>query len=120
MLRSLHNSSAGSRPSHAPSGEWPRGGGRCGALIRDRDWSATPLGPVERWSPTLRTTVANIVNSPVPKVLMWGPEHILLYNDAYIAIAGGRHPEALGGRTAEMWPEIWAWNREMLAAAMRG
>ena len=100
--------------------EWPRGGGTCGALIRSRDWSATPLGPTSGWSLELRATVANIVNSPVAKVLMWGPDHILLYNDAYIAIAGAKHPAALGGTAEGIWPEVWAWNRERLATGMRG
>jgi PAS domain S-box-containing protein len=119
-LRSLRDTPASSPPTDARAGDWLKGGGHCGALIRQRDWSATPLGPIERWSPTLRATVGNIVNSPVAKVLMWGPDRVLLYNDAYSAIAGGKHPEALGGRTAEVWPEIWDWNREMLASAMRG
>ncbi|WP_184113253.1 type II toxin-antitoxin system ParD family antitoxin [Sphingomonas abaci] len=120
-LRSLRDSAAPARRSgDSVTSDWPRGGGACGALIRARNWSSTVLGPVEQWSTTLRTTVANIVNSPVAKVLMWGPDHILLYNDAYMDIAGGKHPEAFGGRTAEVWPEIWDWNREMLATAMRG
>ena len=27
------------------------------ALIRARDWAATPVGPVERWPPSLRTAL---------------------------------------------------------------
>ncbi len=99
---------------------WPPGGGECGALIRARDWSDTPLGPVDRWSPELRSTVSNIVNSPVPKVLMWGPEHVMLYNDGYRAIAGQHHPVALGGTTQGIWPEIWDWNRAILERGLRG
>lgn len=101
-------------------GDWPVAGGACGAIIRTRDWSGSPLGPVDLWSLELRATVANIVNSPVAKVLMWGPEHVMIYNDAYIAIAGDKHPAALGGTVPAMWPEIWDWNREILAAGFRG
>ncbi len=104
----------------ASPGAWPVAGGECGAIIRDSDWSQSPLGPVDRWSQELRATVANIVNSPIAKVLMWGPGHIMLYNDAYIAIAGAKHPAALGGSVPGVWPEIWDWNREMLAAGFRG
>jgi putative addiction module CopG family antidote len=100
--------------------EWPVGGGECGAMIRTRDWSATSLGPVDGWPGELRSTVANIVNSPVAKVLMWGPEHLMLYNDAYRAIAGDRHPAALGSPVATMFPEVWDWNRGILAAGLRG
>jgi PAS domain S-box-containing protein len=100
--------------------QWPLGGGECGALIRDHDWSATPLGPVADWSGALRTTVANIVNSPVPKVLMWGPDNVLIYNDAYTAIAGDKHPAALGGTAEGVWPEIWDWNRAILDRSATG
>lgn len=106
-------------PERAPS-LWPIGGGECGALIRDRDWSTTTLGAVANWSPQLRTTVNNVVNSPVAKVLMWGADHIMLYNDAYIAIAGAYHPHALGGTVPGVWPEIWDWNRKILEAGFRG
>ncbi|CAN5305873.1 PAS domain-containing protein [soil metagenome] len=106
-------------PERAP-GLWPIGGGACGALIRDHDWSATTLGPINNWSPQLRTTVNSVVNSPVAKVLMWGRDHIMLYNDAYIAIAGLYHPLALGGTVPGIWPEIWDWNRKILEAGFRG
>ena len=112
VLHSIHGAPVSSR--------WPVGGGICGALIRDRDWTATPLGPVGGWPATLRTTVSNIVNSPVPKVLMWGPAHVMLYNDAYMAIAGSKHPAALGGSVDQVWPEIWDWNRAILERGATG
>ncbi|MFN3433280.1 MAG: PAS domain-containing protein [Sphingomonas sp.] len=99
---------------------WPFGGGACGALIRSTDWSATSLGPIADWSATLRTTVSNIVNSPVPKVLMWGDDHVMLYNDGYTAIAGTKHPQALGATVEGMWPEIWDWNRAILERGFTG
>lgn len=101
--------------------DWLRGGGRCGALMRDVDWSATELGDPARWSPTLRATVSNVLNSPVAKVLMWGQDHVMIYNDAYAEeIAGGNHPAALGGTVPGIWPEIWDWNRRVLEAGFRG
>lgn len=106
-------------PERAPS-LWPIGGGECGALIREHAWSATTLGPITSWSPQLRTTVNNVVNSPVAKVLMWGADHIMLYNDAYIAIAGLYHPQAMGGSVPAIWPEIWDWNAKILEAGFRG
>ncbi len=33
------------------------GGGKMGALLREYDWSRTPLGPIESWPQSLRTTV---------------------------------------------------------------
>lgn len=37
----------------------------------------------------------------------WGEELINLYNDAYKAIVGGKHPQALGQPASFVWHEIW-------------
>ncbi|WP_018902423.1 type II toxin-antitoxin system ParD family antitoxin [Rhizobium sp. 2MFCol3.1] len=110
----------GAKPAITPTSAWPIGGGACGSIIREKDWSKTALGPTSGWSVELRTTVANIVNSPVAKVLMWGPDHVMIYNDTYAKIAGQKHPRALGSNVAEVWPEIWDWNRDMIEAGLRG
>ena len=89
-------------------------------MIRDIDWATTPLGAMTDWPQTLRIKVNSIVNSPIPQVLMWGPEAILLYNDGYIEIAGSYHPRALGGRCADIWPEIWDWNSRILKQGFQG
>ncbi|WP_294195255.1 type II toxin-antitoxin system ParD family antitoxin [uncultured Sphingomonas sp.] len=99
---------------------WPVGGGETGAMIRAADWTRHALGPVEGWSTALRVTVANVVNSPVPKVLMWGRDGILLYNDAYREIAGARHPEAMGCMVAAVFPEIADWNAAIIARGLSG
>ncbi|GGE17282.1 two-component system sensor histidine kinase/response regulator [Aureimonas endophytica] len=99
---------------------WPIGGGETGALVRAFDWSKTSLGPLADWPVHLRFEVDTIVNSPIPKVLMWGPDHVMIYNDSYIGIAGGYHPQAFGGRVPEIWPEIWDWNRRILAEGFGG
>lgn len=109
-----------SGPTPSDGTGWPPAGGECGALLRQRDWSTTPLGVVDAWSPALRTTVSNIVNSPVPKVLMWGTDHVMLYNDAYRAVLCTQHPDALGRTTMEVWPEIAEWNREVLQRCLGG
>ena len=96
------------------------GGGECGMLIRQRDWSATSLGAIETWPAELRVTLANIINSPVAKVVMWGPDHVMLYNDSYRAVAGDRHPAALGSPVATAFPDVWDWNRAVLDASRRG
>jgi PAS domain S-box-containing protein len=56
----------------------------------------------------------------VAKVLMWGPGHVMVYNDTYARIAGEKHPDALGSNVAEVWPEIWDWNRDIIEAGLRG
>ena len=99
---------------------WPHGGGIMGELLRQRDWSATGLGALDSWPANLRTSVDIVLHSPMAMVLMWGPQHVMLYNDEYIRIAGARHPAALGGTVPEVWPEIWAWNVRILEAGLRG
>jgi len=98
----------------------PRGGGATGDLVRAFDWSATALGAPGDWTPALRTTVDIVLNSPIAMVLMWGPRHVMVYNDAYAEIAGARHPAALGGTVPDTWPELWDWNRAILDAGLRG
>ena len=99
---------------------WPRGGGIMGELVRQRDWSASSLGALEDWPASLRTSVDIVLNSPMAMVLMWGPQHVMIYNDDYIKVAGERHPAALGGTVPEIWPEIWDWNARILEVGLRG
>jgi PAS domain S-box-containing protein len=100
--------------------EWPHARGECAGLVRELDWDATGLGPTSQWPASLRTAVELLLNSPVAMVLMWGPSHVMIYNDAYVPIAADKHPRAFGGTVPGIWPEIWDWNREVLAAGLRG
>lgn len=83
------------------------GGGEMGARIRAHDWSATPLGPLEQWPQSLRTAVSICVSSRFPIVIYWGPQYVVLYNDAYSQILANKHPWALGRPAATVWAEIW-------------
>jgi signal transduction histidine kinase len=76
-------------------------------LVRGFDWSSTPLGPLESWSPSLRASVAMCMHSRSPMVVYWGRELIYLYNDANRDAIGQLHPRALGRPAREMLPESW-------------
>jgi PAS domain S-box-containing protein len=84
-----------------------QGGGEMGARMRDMDWSTTALGPVEAWPQSLRSTVSMMLPSKAQIILFWGPEFVVLYNDAYRPVFGAKHPEALGLAGREAWREIW-------------
>ncbi|MFB9335598.1 ATP-binding response regulator, partial [Actinoplanes octamycinicus] len=71
-------------------------GGETGRLMAGLDWSATELGPVHTWSQTLRAVVRTVLSSRYPMLLLWGPNLIQLYNDAYSTLIGDKHPAALG------------------------
>jgi len=86
---------------------FPIGGGETGAAIRARDWSGSPLGPVETWSTTLRATLNVVLASAFPAFIVWGPEQVTLYNDGYAGVLHDKHPNAIGLPFREVWPEIW-------------
>lgn len=98
----------------------PVGGGATGELVRRFDWAGTSLGAMAGWPANLRASVDIVLNSPMAMVLMWGPQHVMIYNDEYVKIAGVRHPQALGGTVPAIWPEIWDWNARILEAGLRG
>ncbi|MDO9016964.1 MAG: PAS domain-containing protein [Deltaproteobacteria bacterium] len=97
-----------------------RGGGATGALMRARDWSATPLGPPEAWPSPLRTAVSLMLGARQPVYVAWGPELTSLYNDGYLPIVGSKHPEGFGRPFAELWAEIWSEFRPIVEATMAG
>ncbi len=103
---------------HSPGDRIFHGGGSCGELLRTIDWSTSPLGPVERWSPSLRIALRICLTSRHPILLWWGPDLIKLYNDAYAPLLGNKHPWALGQAGREVWPEIWEVIGPMLARVM--
>lgn len=77
--------------------------------MRALDWSRTPLGAVETWPESLKSTVRLCLGSRSPMVIWWGRrEFTQLYNDAYISFLGSKkHPEFLGRSGKECWNEIW-------------
>jgi PAS domain S-box-containing protein len=83
-------------------------GGEMGALIRDIDWSQTPLGPARQWSPSLRMMVSFLLANRFPLLLWWGPRYVQIYNDAYRPVLGTKHPRSLGQPASECWTEIWS------------
>ncbi|GCE21490.1 ATP-binding protein [Dictyobacter kobayashii] len=83
------------------------GGGKMGQLMREYNWASSPLGAVVTWPQSLRTAVNICLASQFPMLIWWGPDLVMLYNDAYRVILGEKHPQSLGQRGSECWPEIW-------------
>ena len=44
----------------------------------------------------------------------------MIYNDAYSVFAGGRHPQLLGSKVLEGWPEVADLNRRVMEVGLRG
>ncbi len=88
-------------------GDFIVGTGETIDLIRSKDWSATPLGPLSGWPQSLRTTVSLCLASNFPINIIWGPEHIQIYNDGYRMVCGEAHPAAMGQAYPVTWESAW-------------
>src|SRR5882724_5692206 len=100
--------------------DWLVGGGEMGKLVRSMDWSKTPLGPIESWPQSLRTTVSLCLASNFPISLAWGPKHVQIYNDGYWPICGGKHPGSMGQDYRECWASAWPVIGEAFERALAG
>jgi PAS domain S-box-containing protein len=90
-----------------------------GRLLRETDWSRTPLGPMSGWPESLRIAVSICLNSRFPMFVWWGPQRINIYNDAYAPMLGARHPAAFARAAEEVWQEIWDVVGEQVVHVMR-
>src|ERR1700744_5965146 len=76
-------------------------------LVRSKDWSRTTLGPIEQWPQSLRPTVSLCLASNFPINIIWGPDHLQIYNDGYRVVCGEAHPRALGEDYRVTWASAW-------------
>lgn len=64
-------------------------------FARSVDWASTPLGPIENWAFDLRAMCNLIMGSPHPAAMYWGDSYTAIYNEAYILLAGQKHPKLM-------------------------
>ena len=76
------------------------------ARVYAHDWAGTGLGDIASWPASLRVSVNLILASDFPSCLFWGPDMLMIYNDAYLPLMGQK-PDALGRPLAVVWSEIW-------------
>ncbi|MBV9061547.1 MAG: histidine kinase, partial [Alphaproteobacteria bacterium] len=88
--------------------------------VRAFPWQTTPLGSIEHWPQSLKTAVGIVLLSPVPIVMLWGEDGIMIYNDAYAVFAGRRHPKLLGSKVREGWPEVADFNDNVMRVGLAG
>ncbi|MBA1378341.1 GAF domain-containing hybrid sensor histidine kinase/response regulator [Pseudomonas brassicacearum] len=99
--------------------DWLQSYGEMAERVRRHDWEGTPLGLPEQWPDVLKTTVALSMASHFPQAIVWGPDLITLYNDAFLPILGSK-PEALGRPFNEVWREVWSDIGPIVQAAFEG
>ncbi|SDD77071.1 PAS domain S-box-containing protein [Paracidovorax valerianellae] len=95
-------------------------GGEMAQRIARHDWAATPLGPLVAWPAHVQWAVSTILRASVPMATLWGESGVLIYNDAYAAFSGTRHPELLGCAIREAWPEAWQFNDHVVKTVLAG
>ena len=86
---------------------WPRGESEMARRVREHDWTATELGAMEHWPPSLKAIVDLLLPCGFPMIVLWGPDLVQIYNDGYRDVMGAKHPWGLGRPTSECWPEVW-------------
>ena len=90
------------------------------AVYDQVDWLATPLGPRNTWPALLRLLVDLCLDSEFPVQISWGPDLLVLYNDAYVPLLGAdKHPWALGRPAAEVGPHLRPASGEYLREVMQ-
>ncbi|RYZ59067.1 MAG: PAS domain S-box protein, partial [Proteobacteria bacterium] len=88
--------------------EWLVDGGEMGKLIRAKDWSKTPLGPMNDWPKSLKTSVSLCLSSNFPINLIWGDQHTQIINDGYWPICGEIYEQVMGADYRETWKSAWS------------
>ncbi len=83
-------------PSHVPAAR----------EISQIDWTSNPLGPPDGWPSSLKTAVQMMLESRFPKAVVWGPQLITLFNDAFRPILGEKK-DCMGQAFDFIWAEAW-------------
>ena len=107
-------------PDSSRDRDFLAGGGEMTRLVHSKDWTETPLGPIEAWPQSLRTTVSLCLASNFPIDIVWGPRNTQIYNDGYRVVCGEGHPAILGMDFTVAWASAWPVIGEPFARAMAG
>lgn len=94
--------------------------GRMARATAAHDWSATSLGPIADWPLSLVTTVRMMLSQRHAMSLFWGPDLIMLYNDAYAPLLGAKEVQALGAPFPQIWSDVWNDVQPLVRMALSG
>jgi len=89
-------------------------------LIARTDWNRSPLGSADTWPQSLRTAVDIVIHSPMPMLLLWGPQLTQIYNNGFAVLAGNKHPHAFGQPAHQIWPELRDFTDPIYSAVLQG
>jgi CheY-like chemotaxis protein len=94
--------------------------GKSARTASSYDWSASALGDPAQWPQPLRLAADLMFNTPLPMLLSWGEQTIVLCNEAYGALAGPGFSRVPGGSVPAVLPPPFAAAGDALARAQRG
>ena len=108
QARQLPSDPSPAPPRVAPASPlWIPTASSVGRVITGHAWDDTALGPIEGWPAALTRIARLCLDSRFPCALAWGPQRNQLYNDAFVAIYGKKHPHSLGQDMRECWGAAW-------------
>src|SRR5687767_10267756 len=82
---------------------------RMAARCRELDWTRTPLGPVATWPVSLKALTSALLTARNPILLFWGPDLVMLYNDAFApSLGAARDAVGLGAKGRDFWTDVWS------------
>jgi signal transduction histidine kinase len=84
------------------------GSGQMATQARALDWAATTLGPPHAWPESLRVAYAIALGSTLPMCVFWGPTHVAIGNDAFVALLGRSARGTMALPARELWPGPWS------------
>lgn len=80
------------------------------AALRARDWETTSLGPISSWPLALRQAVVGPLANREPRLILWGSQQTVLYNEAFMQLTTCNQAsdlDPIGRPFSESLPELW-------------
>jgi PAS domain S-box-containing protein len=74
-------------------------------LLYNHNWQDKAVGPIHSWPTMLRQMYTTILASEEPRILYWGNEMLMLYNEKARFVTGEMHPATLGEPLINAWGE---------------
>ncbi|MEO8819317.1 MAG: PAS domain-containing sensor histidine kinase [Ginsengibacter sp.] len=84
-------------------------GGNSGKEIISKDWTKNQIGPISGWPSELLIALGIILYSEMPMIILWGPELVCFYNDAFCDRADYKEKKTgdIGIPVKDALPQIW-------------
>ncbi|THW84192.1 hypothetical protein D6D15_09039 [Aureobasidium pullulans] len=72
-------------------------------FLVNHNWESKAVGPVQSWPTMLRQIYTTILASREPRIIYWGNDMLMLYNEQARFVTGEMHPLALGEPFIKVW-----------------